>query len=167
VRQAVPFQDLYRLDKMRRLLAFEVLLSAGVVSAALGLRSNLLHQSLMALAVFASIVAAFWIRWEIGRKRRRLAIGTVTRTLDLVRVSERLWFPHLAGGYLPRRLPLPDQARGFVVEVVALGKRLRYLDHTPRVQGESVLLLLDSKGNVLASAGSDSKVSLELLMKLA
>jgi hypothetical protein len=28
-------------------------------------------------------------------------------------------------------------------------------------------LLLDSKGNVLASAGSDSKVSLELLMKLA
>jgi hypothetical protein len=167
VRQAVPFQDLYRLDRMRRVLAFEVLLSAGVVSAALGLRSNLLYQSLVALAVFASIVAAFWIRWELGRKRRRLAIGTVTRTLDLVRFPERLWFPHLAGGYLPRRLPLPGQARGFVVEVVALGKRLRYLDHTPRVQGESVLLLLDSKGNVLASAGSDSKVPLELLMKLA
>ena len=83
------------------MLAFEVLLSAGVVSAALGLRSNLLHQSLVALAVFASIVAAFWIRWELGRKRRRLAIGTVTRTLDLVRFPERLWFPHLAGGYLP------------------------------------------------------------------
>ena len=137
------------------------------VSAALGLRSNLLHQSLVALVVFASIVAAFWIRWELGRKRRRLAIGAVTRTLDLVRFPERLWFLLPAGGYLPRRPPLPNQARGFMVEVVALGKRLRYIDHTPRVQGESVLLLLDSKGNVLASAGSDSKVSLELLMKLA
>jgi hypothetical protein len=121
----------------------------------------------VALVVFASIVAAFWIRWELGRKRRRLTIGTVTRTLDLVRFPERLWFLLPAGGYLPRRLPLPNQARGFMVEVVALGKRLRYIDHTPRVQGESVLLLLDSKGNVLASAGSDSKVPLELLMKLA
>jgi hypothetical protein len=53
------------------------------------------------------------------------------------------------------------------VDVVVLGKRLRYLDHTPRAEGESVLLLLDSKGNVLASAGSESKVPLELLMKLA
>ena len=98
MRQAVPFQDLYRLDRMRRVLAFEVLLSASVVSAALGLRSNLLHQSLMTLVVFASIVAAFWIRWELGRKRRRLAIGTVTRTLDLARFPERLLFPHLEIG---------------------------------------------------------------------
>ncbi len=167
MRQAIPFQDLYRLDKMRRVLAFEVLLSAGVVGVALGFRSNLLHHSLTALAVFASLVSALWIRWELGRKRRRLVMGTVTRTIDMARIPERLWFPLLAGGPSPRRLPLPDQARGFVVDVVVSGKKLRYLDHTPRVQGESVLLLLDSKGNVLASAGSESKVPLELLMKLA
>ena len=167
MRQAITFQDLYRLDRMKRVLAFEVLLSAGVVSVALGLRSNLLHLSLAALAAFASIVAAFWIRWELGRKRRRLAIGTVTRTLDLARRPERLRLPLPAGSHLPGRSLLPEKGRGFVVDVAVLGKRLRYLDHTPRVEGESVLLLLDSKGDVLASAGSESKVPLELLMKLA
>ncbi len=167
MRQAITFQDLYRLDRMKRVLAFEVLLSAGVVSVALGLRSNLLHLSLAGLAAFASIVAAFWIRWEVGRKRRRLAIGTVTRTLDFARSPERLRLPLLTGKYLPGRSLLPEKGRGFVVDVVVLGKRLRYLDHTPRVEGESVLLLLDSKWNVLASAGSESKVPLELLMKLA
>ena len=167
MRQAITFQDLYRLDRMKRVLAFEVLLSAGVVSVALGLRSNLLHLSLAALAAFASIVAAFWIRWELGRKRRRLAIGTVTRTLDLARRPERLRLPLPAGSHLPGWSLLPEKGRGFVVDVAVLGKRLRYLDHTPRVEGESVLLLLDSKGDVLASAGSESKVPLELLMKLA
>jgi hypothetical protein len=57
--------------------------------------------------------------------------------VNLVLVPEHPWFPLVAGGHVPRRLPLPDQARGFVVEVVVPGKRLRYLDLTPCVQGES------------------------------
>ncbi len=167
MRQAILFQDLYRLDRMKRVMAFEVLLSATVLSVALGLRSNLLHYYLTGLAVFTVSVAALWVKWEVGRKRRRLVMGTVIRTLDPVRTAERFRIPVIAGKELPRWYTHAFRDRGFVVDVVASGMRIRYIDHTPRSQGESVLLLLDSKGNVLASAGSESRVPLELLMKLA
>gem|GEM_PF-701918 len=167
VRQAVPFHDLYRLDRMKRVLVLELLFSAGVVAVAVGLRSDALHHGLAVLAAVSSVIAALWIRWELGRKRRKLAVGTVLRTLDLVRGTEVPRFHVIAGNPVPRGQQAPGPVRGFVVDAEVNGTRIRYIDHSPRSRGERVLLLLDGKGEVIASAGSESRVPLELLMKLA
>jgi hypothetical protein len=153
---ATTIERLYRLDNYLRILAAELSLGLPTLSIiSVTLLANLYSASVLLIA--SVVVLYFWIRWEFSRRRRRAAVFEVTRVTETfihLGSRSRIWF------FPPLTLRLT------IVECSSRHGVAKYVDYDTRRVGEKLLLILDRKGRVLASAPLSKPVDVQILMRL-
>ncbi|MEM0482490.1 MAG: hypothetical protein QXM16_06370 [Nitrososphaerota archaeon] len=143
-------------DKYLRILAVEMLTLFPLLAAALYIftGNQYLASSLIPPAM---ITLPIWLKWESRRKRRVMKVFSVESVWDVVLPLSNNHGLHYAPS-LGAKFTIVDAVHGSV--------RVRYVDYSERREGESVILILDDLGRVLAAASVDRPPSLDTITKL-
>lgn len=156
VRYGEPFEYALSQDILIRRLFIEIFTIFTASALVLGIFTYILIPTLI-LIVSSAIIGAWWIVWELKRKKRRLRKCRVVSIKVLTHIATPTG---IAGSLI---------SMGYVyylVEIVCNELNVKYIDFEERRIGDILVVLFDHNNRVIAVAPISNPPRIEILKKL-